>query len=84
MADTMRALVAGRGPEWVLTDMPIPAPGPGQVPILTALAAEVLPAVARGEIRPIIDTTVDVVAFQKAADRLRSGEAVGKVVLAFE
>jgi len=31
MAETMRALVIGRGPEWVLAEAPAPEPGPGQV-----------------------------------------------------
>jgi NADPH2:quinone reductase len=53
------------------------------VPILECLHAEVLPAVARGNIRPVIDSTVNVDEFQRAADRLRSGAAVGKVVLVF-
>lgn len=35
----MRALVAGRGPEWVLTDRPMPDPGPGQVLIRNFAAA---------------------------------------------
>lgn len=54
------------------------------VPILQTLSAEVLPAVARGDIRPVIDSIVDVNDFQRAADRLRSGDAVGKVVLRFD
>ncbi|MEU6658896.1 zinc-binding dehydrogenase [Streptomyces sp. NPDC046821] len=54
------------------------------VPILESLSAEVLPAVARGEIRPVIDSAVDVADFQEAADRLRSGRAVGKFVLRFD
>lgn len=53
------------------------------VPILEDLRGEVLPAIARGEIRPVIDSTVDVVDFREAADRLRTGDAVGKIVLAF-
>jgi hypothetical protein len=43
-----------------------------------ALEAQVLPAVARGE---IIDPTVSIEQSQEAADRLRSGDAVGKIVL---
>ncbi|WP_425402486.1 zinc-binding dehydrogenase [Knoellia sinensis] len=53
------------------------------VPILEGLRADVLPALERGEIRPVIDSTVDIADFQKAADRLRPGDAVGKVVLTF-
>jgi NADPH:quinone reductase-like Zn-dependent oxidoreductase len=53
------------------------------VPILERLRAAVLPAVASGEIRPVIDLTVDVADVAQATDRLRSGEAVGKIVLTF-
>ncbi|WP_026338278.1 zinc-binding dehydrogenase [Nocardiopsis sp. CNS-639] len=53
------------------------------VPILQGLLPEVLPAVARGQIHPIIDRTVDITDFARAAQRLRSGEAVGKIVLSF-
>ncbi|NLE80032.1 MAG: zinc-binding dehydrogenase [Rhodococcus sp.] len=53
------------------------------VPILEGLHADVLPTIARGEIRPVIDSTVAVSEFQQAADRLRSGDAVGKIVLTF-
>ncbi|QZY52629.1 quinone oxidoreductase family protein [Leucobacter tenebrionis] len=54
------------------------------VPILDALHAQVLPAVERGEIRPVIDSSFACEDSLDAANRLRSGEAVGKVVLAFE
>lgn len=56
------------------------------VPILQAEEAEVLPAVAAGgKIRPVIDRTVGGVAeFQQVDDRLRSGAAVGKIVLTFD
>ncbi|WP_231650319.1 quinone oxidoreductase family protein [Gordonia sihwensis] len=53
------------------------------VPILESLSADVLPAVARGEIQPVIDSVVDVADFQQVAERLRSGKAVGKAVLVF-
>ncbi|WP_306361835.1 zinc-binding dehydrogenase [Nocardia sp. CC227C] len=49
--------------------------------VIAALLPEVIPAVARGQIRPVIDRTVALAEFRQAADRLRSGEAVGKVVL---
>ncbi|MBF6339289.1 zinc-binding dehydrogenase [Nocardia abscessus] len=49
--------------------------------VIAGLLPEVIPAVARGQIRPVIDRTVDLTQFQQAADRLRSGEAVGKVVI---
>lgn len=51
------------------------------VPILEGLREQVLPAIARGDITPVIDSTLDVTDFQQAADRLRSGNAVGKIVL---
>ncbi|WP_069628757.1 quinone oxidoreductase family protein [Streptomyces niveus] len=53
------------------------------VPILNGLRAEVLPAVGRGDITPVIDTTLDVEQYQEAADRLRSGNTVGKIVFTF-
>jgi len=54
------------------------------VPILQALLDQVLPAVTRGDIAPVIDSQLDVTNFQQATDRLRSGETVGKIVLVFE
>lgn len=30
MTDAMKALLLGRGPEWVLDDVPVPKPGPGE------------------------------------------------------
>ena len=39
MSDTMRALVAGRGPDWVPAEVPIPRSGPGQVLIRNRAAA---------------------------------------------
>jgi NADPH:quinone reductase-like Zn-dependent oxidoreductase len=53
------------------------------VPILEGLRAQVLPAIGRGEIRPIIDSTFDVTDFPQAAQRLRSGKTLGKIVLGF-
>lgn len=53
------------------------------VQVLDGLRAKVLSAVARGEIRPVVDSTIDVADFQEAADRLRSGAAIGKIVLKF-
>lgn len=53
------------------------------VPILEALRADVLPAVGRGEIAPVIDETFAVEDAAQAVGRLRSGEAVGKIVLTF-
>jgi NADPH:quinone reductase len=43
--------------------------------------AGVIPVVARGVIRLMIDQTVDFAEFGQAAARLRSGDAVGKIVL---
>ena len=54
------------------------------VPILEALRDQVLPAVTRGDIAPVIDSQLDVTNFQQATDRLRSGETVGKIVSVFE
>lgn len=53
------------------------------VPILEGLRAKVLPAVGRGEIRPVIDSAFDIADVQQATERLRSGKAIGKVVLSF-
>ncbi|MEU6561602.1 quinone oxidoreductase family protein [Nocardia nova] len=39
MTDGMRALVSGRGPEWVRAEVPVPRPGPGQVLIRNRAAA---------------------------------------------
>lgn len=53
------------------------------VPILDALQAEVLPAIGQGEIRPVIDEVFDIADYKQVAERLRSGKAVGKVVITF-
>lgn len=53
------------------------------VPILDALHANMLPAVGRGEIAPVIDKTFDAADAERAVDRLRSGKSVGKIVLTF-
>lgn len=52
--------------------------------IIAGLLPEVMPAVARGEIRPVIDGTVDITEPARLADRLRSGETDGKIVLTFD
>lgn len=39
MTGTMKALLLGRGPEWVLDDVPVPRPGPGDVLIRNSAAA---------------------------------------------
>ncbi|MGV9674088.1 quinone oxidoreductase family protein [Nocardia sp. NPDC003482] len=48
--------------------------------VIAGLRPEVLAAVARGAIRPVIDRTVPLTEPGDAADRLRSGAAVGKIV----
>ncbi|MFI8975458.1 zinc-binding alcohol dehydrogenase family protein [Nocardia asteroides] len=53
------------------------------VPILDELRTTVLPAVGRGEIRPVVDSVVDVTDFREAAERLRENRATGKIVLTF-
>lgn len=49
--------------------------------VIAWLLPDVLPAVARGEIRSVIDRTLDITDPAHVADRLRSGEADGKIVL---
>ena len=49
--------------------------------VCAALVPEVLPAVADGRIRPVIDRVVAFDDAQTAADRLRANQAVGKLVL---
>lgn len=49
--------------------------------VIAGLLPCVIPAVERGQIRPIIDRTVSIEQFEQAADRLRSGDAVRKIVL---
>jgi len=49
--------------------------------VISGLAAEVLPAVAEGRIRPMIDSTFDFDRADEAVDRLRSYEAQGKIIL---
>ncbi|MEV6362386.1 quinone oxidoreductase family protein [Nocardia asteroides] len=53
------------------------------VPILDEVRTTVLPAVRRGEIRPVVDSVVDVTDFREAAERLRENRATGKIVLTF-
>lgn len=49
--------------------------------VIARLLPEVIPAVARGAIRPVIDSTFSWTDHADAVARLRSGEAVGKIVL---
>lgn len=39
MTDTMKALLLGRGPQWVLDDVPVPVPGRGKVLVRNQAAA---------------------------------------------
>jgi NADPH:quinone reductase-like Zn-dependent oxidoreductase len=50
--------------------------------VTARLIPDVLPAVAGGRIRPIVDRVVAFDDAQSAADRMRANEAVGKLVLA--
>ena len=49
--------------------------------VCAALIPEVLPAVAAGRLKPVIDTVFRFEEAQRAAERMRSNEAVGKLVL---
>lgn len=51
--------------------------------VVAGLLPEVIPAVERGEIRAVVDSTYDVTEHEKVVERLRSGENVGKVVMTF-
>jgi len=85
MSATMQALLGGVGPDWKLGEVEVPTPSPGQLlvrgEVAAALVPEVLPAVADGRIRPIVDTVVPIEDAQLAADRLRANQAVGKIVI---
>ena len=49
--------------------------------VYAAVAAEVLPLVDAGAIEAVVDTVYDFADAQSAADRLRSNQAIGKIVL---
>lgn len=49
--------------------------------VIAGLLPEVIPAVAKGDIRPVIDSSFAWTDHAKAVVRLRSGQAVGKIVL---
>ena len=49
--------------------------------VAAALIPDVLSAVAGGRIRPIVDTVVPFELAQQAADRMRDGQSIGKVVI---
>ncbi|MFJ9566950.1 zinc-binding dehydrogenase, partial [Streptomyces fuscichromogenes] len=49
--------------------------------VCTGLMADVVPAVAEGRIRAVVDSVFAFDDAKAAADRMRSGEAVGKIVL---
>ncbi len=46
-----------------------------------ALAPEVLPAVADGRVRPIVDRVLPFDEARQAADQMRSNRAIGKIVI---
>lgn len=52
--------------------------------VAAALIPEVIPAVADGRIRPVVDTVIPFDRAQEAADRLRANQVVGKLVLTFD
>jgi NADPH:quinone reductase-like Zn-dependent oxidoreductase len=49
--------------------------------VAAALEADVLPAVADGRIRPVIDEVIPLHEAKRAADRLRANDVVGKLVI---
>jgi NADPH2:quinone reductase len=49
--------------------------------VAAALVPVVLPAVADGRIRPVVDSVFPFEEAQRAADRMRSNQAVGKIVI---
>jgi NADPH2:quinone reductase len=49
--------------------------------VYAAVTRHALPTVADGRVRPVVDTVVPFAEAQRAADRMRSNEAVGKIVL---
>jgi len=49
--------------------------------VATALEADILPAVTDGRIRPVIDEVIPMHEAQRAADRLRANDVVGKLVI---
>lgn len=49
--------------------------------VIAGLAPEVIPAVAQRRIRPVIDSTFELAQAKRAADRMRSNQAHGKIVL---
>lgn len=49
--------------------------------VAAALAPEILPAVAAGLIRPVVDMVVPFDRAHQAADRLRANQVVGKIVI---
>ncbi len=49
--------------------------------VYAAVVRDALPTIADGRVRPIVDSVVPFDRAQEAADRMRSNEAVGKIVL---
>lgn len=91
----MPALLGGAGPAWITIDLDQlsyrrlwvlgttfsvrTAEERGEVAV--ALVPEVLPAVAAGRIRAVVDEVVPFDQAQRAADRLRANTVVGKIVI---
>ncbi|WP_370182225.1 zinc-binding dehydrogenase [Rhodococcus wratislaviensis] len=51
--------------------------------MIPALTPDVVPAVADGRVRPAVDSVLSFDQAKKAADRLRSNQSRGKIVLTF-
>jgi NADPH:quinone reductase-like Zn-dependent oxidoreductase len=49
--------------------------------VYAAVTRDALPTVADGRVRPVVDTVVPFDEAHRAADRMRSNDAVGKIVL---
>lgn len=48
--------------------------------VIAGLTSEVIPAVAQGRIRPVIDSTFGITQAKQTADHMRSNRAHGKIV----
>lgn len=63
-------------------ECPSASPGPAELGSVIATAGQaLLPAVADDRVRPLIDTTLAFDTAARAAERLRSHQAQGKIVL---
>ncbi|MDO4918799.1 zinc-binding dehydrogenase [Kocuria sp.] len=80
MTDTMRALLAGRGPLWVLEDVPVPTPGPGEVLVRNRAAAVQnadVPMLAENDPTSGGDGTVKVAGHEFAGEVAAVGSGAG-------